>query len=427
MFNSVPMAWMPPAVPEAQHTPIDYFFMEYITKGAVLWPDDARANINDFLDSPVTIQLIDSLAQRFISLSNAPVPARGIGSLYPGAVRGSYAIGPLCTMGLLSVPNPPYLLGPFKTQRERYLTHCDSALEYLYSLECDIGPTSLERYIWVSEARKLIAGCEELAREETEFYVKHGEDWLKQYLSDEKGNLTGVVDWEWAFVATKSEAFAALHNLATTDWGGCPIPHNSLTGTELLLISAYERHGRPDLADCVRKGRLYQYINHTLGQFTSPHIGVINGLRKAILGEETKIQWDTEEDWEKDMAGKYKDDPRAVDIAWRMWHWGRKSQYWQTELISTLLEERLGYKLEVYVEDLGDRDEGDGTEAEGDVGEAGGNGASRDAEAAGGEKVTDDKVDEKKEAAAVEEEEPVSELEWVPPAFGFSKVRKGCP
>ncbi|WVQ78382.1 hypothetical protein IAT38_000468 [Cryptococcus sp. DSM 104549] len=413
----VPMAWMPPALPQPQHTPNDYFFMEYITNGAVLWPDDARANINESLDSPVTLHLIDNLAQHFISVSNAPVPARRIGSIYPGPVRGSYAVGPLCTMGFLSIPSPPYLLGPFKTQRERYLAHFDSALEYIYSLECDLGPSSLKRYIWLSEARKLVAGCVELAREETEFYVKHGEDWLKQYLSDEKGNLTGVVDWEWAFVATKAEAFAALHDFSLAGWKDC-IPQSSLTGAELLLISAYERHGRPDLAACVRRGRLYQYINRTLSQFTGPRIGVINGLHKAILGEETGEQWDTEEDWERDMAKRHRDDSRAVDVAWRMYSWGEKSEYCRTEMLSIMLESKLGYKLEVYVDDPEDWDDGDGTEGEemseetrGDVKVSG------DDEATRGNEVAGDKVDDKE--AAVEKQPVVAEVEWVPPAFGY--------
>ncbi|WVQ79411.1 hypothetical protein IAT38_001508 [Cryptococcus sp. DSM 104549] len=198
-------------------------------------------------------------------------------------------------------------------------------------------------------ARSTFPAQRRLAREETEFYIKHGSDWLKQYLSDEKGCITGVVDWERAYVTTKAEAFGALGDLASgSGWGVYPgSTGSSLTSGELLLIAAYERLGRPDLADCVREARLYQYLAQTLrSSMWGTPITVISDIRQAILGEKAGKPWKTKKDWEKATVQSYRGDLRLVDMAWPFYL--QRGKRVMTETMSVLLEEKLGVKVEPY-------------------------------------------------------------------------------
>jgi hypothetical protein len=56
--------------------------------------------------------------------------------------------------------------------------------------------------------------------------------------------------------------------------------HNELSPMELLLCAAYERHGRNDLADCVRNARVHQRLD----SFISAEIFDRMGTREELLG-----------------------------------------------------------------------------------------------------------------------------------------------
>ncbi|WVQ81434.1 hypothetical protein IAT38_003558 [Cryptococcus sp. DSM 104549] len=310
----VPMAWISPVVHDARESPIDYFFMEFV-EGSAPFVD---LSMDEMTASPVIDQFIDDLASYFITISNAPLPSSGIGSLYRKE-GDTFTVGPLCTAGYLMNPHPPHFLGPFKTQKERYLSHFDYALDYIYLFSPDFGIDQIIMYLWVAEARELVRGCAELDEVETEFYVKHGDDWLRQYFADEEGKITGVLDWEWAFVTTKAEAFSLPHDMYINAYR-IPLADDSPTPVERLLISALERQQRPDLADCVRQGRLYQNIKHVLQCGGYPRsVSDINNLRQVILGDQAGKPWETVQEWEKATVEKYKEDPRLVDMAWRLY------------------------------------------------------------------------------------------------------------
>ncbi|WVQ81435.1 hypothetical protein IAT38_003559 [Cryptococcus sp. DSM 104549] len=312
----VPMAWIPPNMGrEAGETVIDYFFMEFV-EGSALFVNPMK---DKMAISPVIDRYIEDLAHYFITISNTPVPARGIGSLYRKG-DGSFTVGPLCTHSYLMDPHPPYFLGPFRTQKERYLTLIDHALDYVYLLALDHGGfLQIHMYMWLVEVRELVMGCAELDREEKEFYIKHGDDWLRQYFSDEGGKITGVLDWEWSYATTKNEAFSLPHEMYL-DAAGRSLANNSPTPVELLLISALERLKRPDLADCVRQARLYQRLNNALSCRGPPSsIREINDMRQLMLGDQAGKRWETIAEWEMATAQKYMEDPRLVDLAWRIY------------------------------------------------------------------------------------------------------------
>ena len=49
-------------------------------------------------------------------------------------------------------------------------------------------------HVWM---RKLVGECEELARVEDTFYIKHPDDKGDQFLTDEYDQIVNVLDWQW--------------------------------------------------------------------------------------------------------------------------------------------------------------------------------------------------------------------------------------
>jgi len=94
-----------------------------------------------------------------------------------------------------SSPNPPYFYGPFKTNQERYLKHCDVILSNIGKDGCyeDDAEIACLMYLWVKE---LVSGCEEMEKEDTVFYMKHADDKCDQFLTIDD-NIQAVIDWEW--------------------------------------------------------------------------------------------------------------------------------------------------------------------------------------------------------------------------------------
>jgi hypothetical protein len=85
-----------------------------------------------------------------------------------------------------------------------------------------------------------------------------------------------------AFAASKSEAFAAP--LALVDIEPFFDGSNELSANETKLSIAFERQNRPDLADCVRGGKVWQRLPMVVGQY--PDIAMLKGLENAITGAE---------------------------------------------------------------------------------------------------------------------------------------------
>ncbi|WVQ82569.1 hypothetical protein IAT38_004699 [Cryptococcus sp. DSM 104549] len=315
----VPLAWVPPTVAGVKDTVVNYYFMEY-AKGTA--PSFADIDIHKILNEPYTRNFFDSLARHFISLSNIRLPVRSIGSLYPGHVDGSYKLGPLASWNFMMNPRNPYLLGPFKTQRERYLAHFDHALDYVYLMEFENGGVAqLTAYMWLSEARKLVESCAELAREETEFFVKHADDWLKQYMADDDGSLTAVLDWEWAFVTTKAEAFCALLTCTPPTVRAPPPATLSLQQsiTSLLLTSA-------SVAVILRTA--FETAGSTSA---SPSLCIPPQISTLSISTVfARSSWAI---------------MRAVDMAWRLYVWfGRKGG---DSVMKTLLKDKLAAEREL--------------------------------------------------------------------------------
>jgi hypothetical protein len=138
--------------------------------------------------------IISSLAAWFISLEALTFPS--IGSLYPSETEHlPPVVGPLVSFEYQN-PAAPYFLGPFRSNKERWLAMIDLMLEQISQGRRDPYDPVTE-YLAKLELREMVAGCDELDDDTGPFYIKHADDKGDQVLFDENWVTTGIIDWEW--------------------------------------------------------------------------------------------------------------------------------------------------------------------------------------------------------------------------------------
>jgi hypothetical protein len=118
-----------------------------------------------------------------------------------------------------------------------------------------------------------------------------------------------------AYLTSKGEAFSAWDAFLHDDWNdGVHEP----SPTALILLASYEKLGRPDLAECVRRGTKYKMLQGlTSMDYDVQSVEELNDLRRAFLeipdGQaedepKTNLEWDTR------AIERYQDDERLQDL-----------------------------------------------------------------------------------------------------------------
>ncbi|WWC60590.1 uncharacterized protein I303_103164 [Kwoniella dejecticola CBS 10117] len=141
-----------------------------------------------------------------------------------------------------------------------------------------------------------------LAERPQELFIKPDDEKGDHMMIDESGKISGVIDWEWAHVTTKAEAFTP-HWIFSFAYGG----PNKMTENENKLIEAYKRHNRPDLAECVKTGRFY----HRLGSIGYFYQVLKKEAHRAVFGKDIPKNFrppPEDVDWRVYMMNRYKDD-----------------------------------------------------------------------------------------------------------------------
>ncbi|WVQ97003.1 hypothetical protein IAU59_004113 [Kwoniella sp. CBS 9459] len=289
----VPAAYLPSKA-DTDPSQLSYFFVDFVDGGYMTAPfhegDDSEEKVK---------KVIYQLAKFNIELSKLTFPT--IGGLYPSTDGSSTSlIGPI-TSSVICEETPPYFPGPFRTNQERYLGEADFVLPKI--LEGVLFPDDpLPIYLWHLELKEIIRNYDNW-QDGGPYYLKHGDDKGDHVMADAEGNITALIDWEWAFTTTKAEAFASPSACYSLD----PLldeGQTDLEPSELVLVEAYEELGRPDLAECVRNGRFYHLLVESMAQ--KPFIALINGMR-LVLGL-PRYEYDTTAEWVEEMKLKHGDD-----------------------------------------------------------------------------------------------------------------------
>ncbi|KAJ3579493.1 hypothetical protein NPX13_g1070 [Xylaria arbuscula] len=137
------------------------------------------------------------------------------------------------------------------------------------------------------------------------YYLKHADDKGDHLLVDEDYNITGIIDWEWAYTAPLSEAF-------NSPIGFLPVSQfyrgvNDLGEDEATFARLLREKGDPQLAQSVLTGRLQHRFNFCCGYDLSDwegFLGLFKGLREAV-GIDGELSWD---DWKSVALERYRDD-----------------------------------------------------------------------------------------------------------------------
>ncbi|KAK9859641.1 hypothetical protein MYU51_013817 [Penicillium brevicompactum] len=143
------------------------------------------------------------------------------------------------------------------------------------------------------------------------FYLKHADEKGDQILVDNDFNITGIIDWEWAQIDSKSAAFnSPIVLLPVADfYEGA----DYIGGDELYFAECLEEKGHSDLGEIVRNGRLLHRIQFCCGYDLDDwdgFIGLFFGLLK-ILGIEGDSQWET---WRAGALEGYRDDDQLQQL-----------------------------------------------------------------------------------------------------------------
>ncbi|OCF31876.1 hypothetical protein I316_06474 [Kwoniella heveanensis BCC8398] len=284
--------------------PLDYFYTELI--GGSPWTINKHPSSAIDLPEDELRRFIEAFAQTQVQLSNLEVPVDKIGCLYPPSPNGAGGVvaGPMSTNSCLRSPKPPYLLGPFSTLQERYLAQINAALEFGL-LGAFTRRYRVASHLWHLELRELVENCAILADKPDKLYIRHDDAKGDHMMRNDKHEVVGIIDWQWAYATTKGEAFAAPA-IFYTDLAYIFRGDNSLRRDEKILIEMYDREGRADLADCVRNGRLYHRLSR-IGQYDTAYD---KAAFREVLGP-LPDGFDPPKDdqgWKAYMLDRYKDD-----------------------------------------------------------------------------------------------------------------------
>ena len=151
------------------------------------------------------------------------------------------------------------------------------------------------------------------------FYLRHADDKGDHILIDEDFNITGIIDWEWAYTAPKSVAFnspIALLPVGEFYEGASMIGEDELVFAELM-----EEKGHPDLGEITRTGRLLHRFDFCCGYdisdwdgFLGLFFGLVSGLGDEFprkLGDDKHLNWEI---WKEAAMDRYWNDERLQKL-----------------------------------------------------------------------------------------------------------------
>ncbi|WVQ65208.1 uncharacterized protein L199_003381 [Kwoniella botswanensis] len=304
----VPMVYEIPKDLQPNTDELDFFFMDFVPGKPLNAPILNGEETPEQMDQAVHDYALFQISLKSLSFDS-------IGSLYPAPSdlkpkpdTSPVVVGPLLSF-YLRFDEAPHFVGPFKSNKERYLSSIDLVLGKIRE---GIFYPEIARFAYLAhlELKDMVNRYDHWETcEDGRFYFKHGEDKGDHIMIDEDGHITGVLDWEWAYVTSKSEAFGSCNAFMDpkTFWHG----NNSLSRLELRLIEEYQTLGHPDLAECVKYGRLYQCLDVLVGRY--PDLDFLNGIREIVTGDQHSF-CDTDEyiNWADDKYGSDEEYQRLI-------------------------------------------------------------------------------------------------------------------
>ncbi|KAK2740301.1 hypothetical protein FQN57_006181 [Myotisia sp. PD_48] len=219
---------------------------------------------------------------------------------------GTQKIGPFAKESLADVSQTDMrLIGPCSSMEGYYRSILQLTLKLILRKEvCTTQPIDayLIHLFLLESLPTLLAAHKSI--DDNRFYLKHADDKGDHILVDDNYNVTGVIDWEWAYTTSMSAAFNSpvgfLH--VSEFYKGV----TNIGDDELKFVEILESKGYNNLANAVRNGRAYHFFEFCCGYDLSDwngFLGLFQGLRTALGDEQSS--WEI---WKEAALDRYKSD-----------------------------------------------------------------------------------------------------------------------
>ena len=170
----------------------------------------------------------------------------------------------------------------------------DAYIIHLYLL--DIMPTVKRRTsVSLSAQSRSTSRSDENSNNDNRFYLKHADEKGDQILVDDDYNITGIIDWEWAYTAPPAHAFNSPIVLLPV--GEFYEGVNTLGADEVTfadMLEEKDKGGSKELAGYVCNGRAQHRFTFCCGYDLvdwSGFLGLFRGLRDAV-GVDAGLEWE---------------------------------------------------------------------------------------------------------------------------------------
>ncbi|KAI9828164.1 MAG: hypothetical protein M1832_003691 [Thelocarpon impressellum] len=274
---------------------------------------------------PQKRKVLGQLAAMYAELAKHPFST--LGSLDQ---IGTDHIGPLASELLADLDQSGVnLLGPFSDAAEYYKAKITRIL--------DLIVTGQLYPLWTVDAFLIHRCLLDLAPQLTlprpvnaesgvgaeEFFLRHADDTGSHILVDADFNITGIIDWEWAYTAPRAEAFSspmALWNVGDFFDGDNTLSEDERTFADMLDTAPPFQGGGGDwnggLGTMVRDGRRSQRFRFCAGYEMQDwdwanYAGLFAGLRSAFGLDDADLGW---AEWRARALERYHDDTQLIAL-----------------------------------------------------------------------------------------------------------------
>jgi hypothetical protein len=207
-------------------------------------------------------------------------------------------------------------LGPFSTSRAYYTTIISRILDLIVDGEL-YAPWAVDAFLihrFLLDLVPSLAEPEQTPNDGEQFYLRHADDKGDHILVDEEFNITGIIDWEWAYTAPKDEAFTSpLAFLDAQDFfSGVDV----LSDKEHILTEFLDEYGLGEAVKCGRKHQRFRYcVGYALYDWDwDGYTALFAALRKTF-GVDEGLSW---EEWKQVAMERYGNEERLKVLVARV-------------------------------------------------------------------------------------------------------------
>ncbi|KAI9838552.1 MAG: hypothetical protein M1819_004861 [Sarea resinae] len=245
-------------------------------------------------------KLVPQLAKILIELQSHPLESMGSLDLIDTLSLGAFTLEPTISLEGSNM----HLIGPCGTARDYYEQFVCRQLDFIVEGE-RLTDRPVDAYLVYQYLLDSIPAVFSSPSDNGPFYLKHADDKGDQILADDEYNITGIIDWQWAYTTSANSAFVSP--LALISPNHFYTGSLSLSDEEALLAQSLEDEGQSQMASAVRIGRTRQLFDYCcIGDLADweGFIGLFKGLRQALKSGED-LSWD---EWKKIALQRYQRD-----------------------------------------------------------------------------------------------------------------------